>query len=386
MRHRSKTLAMLVALLAATPFLAALPAQAGPAGVEPAALTAALTPAQKLASMTMAQRVGQLFMVEASATGADADTMSDLRNQHVGNVYLGGRSYAGINAVAAVVKKMTNTVSPATTASVRLIVATDQEGGYVQVLNGPGFSVIPTALAQGKLVTATLSADAKNWGNQLRWAGVNLDLAPVLDTVTASFAPYNAPIRYYQREYGYTPSAVSKAGNAFIAGIKAGYVAPAIKHFPGLGRVTGNTDVTANVHDTQTTLNDGNLLPFNVAIKGGARWVMVPSAYYDKIDARPGKIAAFSTVVMRTMLRTNSGFTGVILSDDLCNAAQLQGWSLGVRAANFINAGGTMVLCASPTALPAMYNYVLALTQTNSAFAATVNAAALKVLEVKAGQ
>ncbi|MBT1001659.1 glycoside hydrolase family 3 protein [Paenarthrobacter sp. DKR-5] len=369
--------------------LAALLAAAQSADAAPAAALSTppgwSTPEQHLAHMTLEQRVGQLFMVAANATGASTATMNVLHWDHVGNVYLAGRSYAGIGPTANVVRRMTSTVSAASTDSEYLSVGTDQEGGYVQVLNGPGFSVIPTALAQGSLSAATLTSDARNWANQLRWAGVKVDLAPVLDTVTQAFAPYNAPIGYYQREYGYTPSSVSASGNAFLAGIKAGYVMPAVKHFPGLGRVTGNTDVAANVHDRQTTVNDPNLLPFKTAIKNGTRWVMVSSAYYDLIDSRPGKIAPFSTVIMGTMLRHDAGFTGVILSDDLCNAAQLSSWSWAVRAENFINAGGTMALCANPNAIPYMYNGVLQLAKQRPDFLAKVNAAALTVLRVKQG-
>lgn len=379
---------MVAALVAATSFLGAAPLQASPVlAASPAMASAAsLTPAQHLAQMTLGQRVGQLFMVEAGASGASQATFNVLNRNHVGNVYLAGRSSAGIDATAAVVATMTRTVSAATTDNEYLLVATDQEGGYVQVLSGPGFSTIPTGLAQGTLSAATLKADAQVWGNQLRWAGIKANLAPVLDTVTQVFAPYNAPIGYYEREYGYTPAAVSAKGTAFLAGMKAGYVAPVVKHFPGLGRVTGNTDVTTNVHDTQTTINDPNLLPFKTAIANGTRYVMVSSAYYDKIDSRAGKIAPFSTVVMNTMLRSQLGFTGAIVSDDMCNAAQLSSWSWAVRAQNFFNAGGTILLCGNPNAIPYMYNAVVALAQSNPSFAAAVNAAALKVLTVKAGQ
>ena len=85
----------------------------------------------------------------ASATGASAATLSTLSNNHVGNVYLSGRSSAGTAATAAVVRRMSATVNGTTTGNVKLLVATDQEGGYVQVLSGPGFSTIPTGLSQG---------------------------------------------------------------------------------------------------------------------------------------------------------------------------------------------------------------------------------------------
>ena len=54
---------------------------------------------------------------------------------------------------------------------------------------------------------------------------------------------------------------------------------------------------------------------------------MVSSAYYDRIDS--ASIGPFSSTIMKGMLRGDLGFTGVILSDDLCAAKQLGPWSLG---------------------------------------------------------
>jgi len=371
------------ALLAA--FGAASPAPVAVLASTTAASTvAAPSPLAQLRRMTMGQRVGQLFMVAATATGASSTTLSDISTYHVGNAYLSGRSAAGTTATAAVVRSMTQSVSAATTGNVKLLVGTDQEGGYVQVLSGPGFSTIPTALYQGTLDPATLQGYARTWGGQLAAAGLNLNLAPVLDTVpSAAFAPLNAPIGYYEREYGYTPATVSSHGLAFAAGMRQAGLVTAVKHFPGLGRVTANPDTSTNVHDAITTITDPYLQPFQDAVNAGTGIVMVSSAYYDKIDS--AHIGPFSAVIMKTMLRGNLGFNGVILSDDLCNAAQLAPWSLADRAINFFNAGGTMLLCANPASIPAMYRAVLSRAQSSVAFDAVVNTAALRVLQLKAG-
>ncbi|WP_232481354.1 glycoside hydrolase family 3 N-terminal domain-containing protein [Arthrobacter sp. YN] len=340
---------------------------------------------QQLAALSLEQRVGQLFMVAAKATGAEPGTMRALKEYHTGNVYLSGRSKAGSAATAGVVSSLTGTVSTATTGGVPLFVATDQEGGYVQVLSGPGFSTIPTALVQAGAGQAKLRADAAIWGKELRSAGVNVNLAPVLDTVTSpEFAPSNAPIGHFQREYGYAPGTVSTLGNAFADGMKDAGVAPVVKHFPGLGRVVPNTDVTSDVRDTSTTRNDPALEPFHAAITSGTQWVMVSNAYYDKID--PANIAPFSPTVMDTMLRADAGFKGIVLSDDLCSAAQLEAWSDADRALNFFGAGGTMLVCADPASIPAMQQAVVKKAATDASFRAKVDAAALTVLRVKAGQ
>lgn len=342
------------------------------------------TPEQQLAALNLRERVGQLFMVAANAGGSDAEAVAGLLGQHIGNIYLAGRSQAGVGATAAVVASL-RAAARQSGNTVPVPVATDQEGGYVQVLRGPGFSEIPTALAQTAYTPAQLRAQAGIWGAELLRAGVNVDLAPVLDTVPgAAFAPSNAPIGYFQREYGYTPDVVSAYGNAVAAGLRDAGVATVVKHYPGLGRVTLNTDVSGNVRDTVTTRNDPYLAPFTAAIRSGTRWVMVSNAYYNLIDsARP---APFSPVVMGTMLRSDAGFTGIIVSDDLCNAAQLAPWSVGERAGNFIAAGGTMVLCANTGYVPAMFNEVLRRATAEPAFRRAVDAAALTVLRVKAGQ
>ncbi|MFH5878147.1 glycoside hydrolase family 3 N-terminal domain-containing protein [Arthrobacter sp. NA-172] len=343
------------------------------------------TPEQRLAALTLEQRVGQLFMVAAKADGADAGTVADLLNNHIGNVYLAGRSQAGVDATASVVSRLKAAVSPDSSRGLPLSVATDQEGGSVQVLRGPGFAPLPAALTQGNSSPDQLHADARTWGSQLLQAGVNVDLGPVLDTVPSpDSAAANKPIGAFQREYGFTPGSVSEHGNAMAAGLRDAGVAPAVKHFPGMGRVSLNTDVSANVHDTETTRTDPYLAPFRAAIDGGVRWVMISNAYYDKID--PGHVAPFSSVIMRTMLRADAGFTGIIVSDDLCNAVQLSPWSMGDRATNFIDAGGTMVLCADTAAVPVMYDQVLQRAKADPGFRGQVDAAALTVLRVKAGK
>ena len=261
-------------------------------------------------------------------------------------------------------------------------VATDQEGGYVQVLKGSGFSALPAALVQGSWATATLRERATSWGRQLARAGVNVNLAPVADTVpSASFAPSNAPIGHWKREYGYDPATVSGASRAFSAGMLAAGVDPVIKHFPGLGRVTKNTDTSRNVTDTKTTRQDADLKPFVDGIAAGNDWVMVSNAHYSKIDAK--NIAPFSSTIMRSMLREDLGFNGIIVSDDMCDAEQLAPWSPGTRALRFFEAGGTMMLCVDAPKMPAIANALYAEASKDPAFAGLIDAAALHVLRVK---
>lgn len=333
--------------------------------------------------MTLEQKVGQVLMVSSPAAGPDADTLAALTADHVGNVFLKGRSQAGAGAAAVVVGQLKAQVSQPTTARVGQFIATDQEGGQVQILNGPGFSAMPSALEQGSLDPGQLRADAQIWGSQLAAVGVNVNLAPVLDTVPgAAFAPGNIPIGHYQREYGFTPEAVSSHGVAFAQGMAAAGVAPAVKHFPGLGRVTENTDTNTGVTDPVTVRHDPYIAPFRDAVKSGVRWMMVANAIYPAID--PDHLAPFSPVIVHDMIRGDLGFDGIIISDDICDAVQLSPFLPAHRAADFLAAGGTMALCTNQKILPQLYHGVLDRAGSDPAFAAQLDAAALKVLEAKA--
>ncbi len=332
------------------------------------------------ARMTLEQRIGQLFMVGTPATYADPVVAGQIATRHIGNVVLTGRTYAGIGPTAAVTNRLQLATTNAATAGVPLFVATDQEGGYVQVLNGPGVSAIPTALAQGSLGTGLLGAYAGAWGRQLRAAGINVDLGPVLDTVPSP-STYNPPIGAYQREFGFTPQTVAAHGSAVVRGLQGADVVATIKHFPGLGRVDANTDTSAGVTDYVTGRRDPYLAPFAAGIASGAQFVMMSTAYYRQLD--PANPAAFSPTIITRLLRGDLAFRGVVISDDLGGAAQVRQWTPASRALQFFASGGDILLTVDPSVVPSMYDTVLAYARANPEFRAILDRAALRVLVAK---
>jgi len=335
--------------------------------------------------MSLAQQVGQLFMVGTPAVEVDPRTKAQISRFHVGNVMLTRRSYDGVRLPAKVSRTMQRQVSEPATAGVPLFVATDQEGGVIRVLQGPGFSEIPSALEQGRWAPARLRAAAGGWAGELREVGVNLDLAPVLDTVPSRrAAKHNPPIGGYDRQFGYTPEVVTDHGLAVMQGLADGGVATAVKHFPGLGRVPANTDTRADVVDRVTRRHDPYLEPFRAAIEAGTPFVMMSTARYALLD--PKRPAAFSPYVVQRILRGDLGFGGVVISDDVSDARQVIDIGPGQRAVRFIGAGGDMVLLVHPQTLPTMYRAVLQRARANEAFRAKVEASALRILTAKEHQ
>jgi beta-N-acetylhexosaminidase len=326
--------------------------------------------------MSVAERVGQLFMVDSPSTTIAAATQTAIVKYHVGSVILDGNSTLGVAGTAALTARLQRLAGNGP----RLFIATDQEGGEVQRLHGSGFSEIPSAVVQGRQDPDQLQVATTVWAGQLRAAGVNVDLAPVLDTVPAGFGS-NPPIGDLDREYGHDPATVTEHGRAALDGLAAAGVAATAKHFPGLGRVSGNTDVSSGVRDNVTTRQDPYLAPFREAIKAGVPFVMMSTAIYTKID--PDHPAAFSKTIVTGMLRDELGFDGVVISDDLGAAAQVGAYPVGERAVAFISAGGDMVLTVVASQAAAMTAAVIAKAESSPAFKAQVDAAALRVLHAK---
>ena len=202
----------------------------------------------------------------------------------------------------------------------------------------------------------------------------------MVDTVPAGTAASNAPIGQLDREFGSDPQSNGEHGVAFITGMGEAGVASVIKHFPGLGRVVGNTDFTRDVVDSVTTSTDPYLQSYREAINAGVPYVMVAEATYTKID--PAHLAVFSPVIMG-LLRNGLGFNGVIVSDDIGDAAAVAPIPAGQRALDFLNAGGDLITSQSFAPAEEMASAVLAKASSNSSFRAIVDAAVRRVLAAK---
>ncbi|MFF9815617.1 glycoside hydrolase family 3 N-terminal domain-containing protein [Streptomyces sp. NPDC014006] len=367
--------------------VSARPGTATRTGTAPATARAAPSPSattctdRYMSGMTPAQRVGQLLMGGVSAAHPDQAQLATLRAHHVGSVMLTGRSTAGTTATRQVVDGFRGQADQVAGRRVGLLVSTDQEGGKVQVLRGPGFSVMPSGLTQGSWSTGTLRTRAAEWAQQLKAAGVDLNLAPVADVVPAALGTRNIPIGSFQREYGHTADTVTSHTGAFAAGFAQSGVLTTLKHFPGLGRVIGNTDTTANVVDSVTTPTSSSLTPFRTGIQAGAPFVMISSAIYSKID--PQHLAAFSPTVIDHLLRGQLGFRGVVISDDLGNAVAVRAFTPAQRAVNFIAAGGDMILTVRPSTIPPMAEAIQTRMGQDASFRAKVDAGVRRILDAK---
>lgn len=291
---------------------------------------------------------GRCLMVGLSATG-DPDQVAGLVRRHrLAGVFLLGHwnSTARIRSTAARIHSAARAAG-----SPRAIVAADQEGGLVRNLISPEFTAMPSAAALGAGSPSTCRELTRTVGSQMRAAGLNLVLAPVADVVDPRLGADNAPIGALHRGFGSDPARVARFVSAAVTGFGQGGVATSVKHFPGLGAVEANTDLSVAT-DTTTTATSPTLAPFLAGIAAGSQTVMVSSAIYSRIC--PSAPAVFSSAVITSLLRGRLGFDGVVLSDDLGSARAVAAVPVSHRGSRFLAAGGDLALCADPSLVPAM--------------------------------
>jgi beta-N-acetylhexosaminidase len=189
-----------------------------------------------------------------------------------------------------------------------LLLMVDQEGGSVKRLEGAPRLSAPEMAATGDPATALEQGRAT--AATLRGAGMNVNLAPVLDTPRAGSA-----LQAEGRGFGSSPERVADFGTAFAQGLGRGGVAATAKHFPGFGAAPRNTDDAAvRIPASRSELRSVDGVPFRAAVRGGVQLVMLSSAVYPALDPRP---AVLSRRIATRELREGAGFRGVSISDDL---------------------------------------------------------------------
>ena len=220
-----------------------------------------------------------------------------------------------------------------------LLVMIDQEGGLVKRLPGPPSG---SAEAMGHHAAAYVRRQGSKTGRLLRRAGVNVDLAPVLDVARPGSA-----IGAEHRSFGASARRVSSRANAFAAGLGARGIAATAKHFPGLGAAQANTDVAVQrIRIPNRKLRAIDERPYHRFIAGDGPVVMLSTAIYPHLSPLP---AALAGRIATGELRHRLGFQGVSITDALdTTAARAVGGP--ARLADLgATAGTDLLLFSSPS-------------------------------------
>ena len=318
-------------------------------------------------TLTLEQQVGQLVVMSFRGTTAPTYVLAALQEKRAAGVILFGANIASPDQLRALTRSLHLQRG-------RPLVAVDQEGGRVRRVPWVG----PVRSEPEQAAAGTVRFGAAAAARQLRGLGITVTFAPVADVPSVQDSAIAS------RAFSRDPTVVSASVGASVRGWRSGGIAPAAKHFPGIGGAAANTDdAVVRIPRSRAELERVDLAPFRAAIAAGAPLVMVGHGRYPALDRF--RIASQSQPIIDGLLRGELGFAGVVVTDSLEARASLATGSLEKVAERAVRAGADLLLLTGRGSYQPVYDHLLAVAKSDPAFRARVRDSAARVLALKAG-
>ncbi|MBI4786584.1 MAG: beta-N-acetylhexosaminidase [Chloroflexi bacterium] len=291
---------------------------------------------------TIEEQVGQVMAFGFDGVALTPELKTMIERLHPGGVVLFAHNIVSPQQLAQLDADLQRTARA--NGSPDLIISIDQEGGRVARLKTEtGFAEFPSARAVGESREPEEQARqiARAMAADLKAAGINMDLAPVLDV---NNNPGNTVIG--DRSFGADPALVAQCGVAFIEAMQQEGIMAVGKHFPGHGDTAVDSHVALPVvpHD-RARLESVEFVPFKAAIAAGVAGIMAAHVAFPAIEREAGRAGTLSKSVMTDLLRDEMGFGGIRLTDSLeMGALATRGYPVDIAAATALAAGADLLL------------------------------------------
>jgi beta-N-acetylhexosaminidase len=252
---------------------------------------------------------GELVLMGFAGPNLTEGTLSSMTREKISHFILFSQNYESKEQLMDLNDRIQAGVS--TFSGTPALISVDQEGGRVQRFRS-GFTLLPTARKVGEKNSPQIAFElARIQARELFAAGLQLNFAPVCDIHTN---PANPVIG--DRAYGSTADEVGKMASAVVRGHLNEGVEACLKHFPGHGDThVDSHESLPRVETPLETLRSREWIPFQRALKSGARFIMSAHILLPHLDATcPGTL---SPTFLKNHLRGELGYSGVIVSDDM---------------------------------------------------------------------
>jgi beta-N-acetylhexosaminidase len=182
-------------------------------------------------------------------------------------------------------------------------------------------------------------------GRELAALGVNLNFAPVLDLrPQTKLTRFDFNTLIGRRAISGDPAKVADVALPYIRGLETSGVGATVKHFPGLGRVRGDTHhFSADLETPIEELETSDWRPFRQALTGSRAMLMVGHVRLTAVD--PDRAASHSKKVIDGVIRSKWNYQGAIITDDLVMGAIYQ-HDVCIAVVEALNAGVDLLLVA----------------------------------------
>ena len=282
----------------------------------------------RLSIMTLDEKIRSMFMIHIGGTNAAGFEATAASNDLAGFILMGDN----IPEPAAGLANMTSSMSAES--GLPLLIGIDQEGGIVRRIDTDHAA---SAEELRYLPPEAARAAFASRGALLDGLGVSMNFGIVAD-VTGDPSSF-----IFERSMGATGTDAAARVAQAVAG-ESGLVWSTLKHFPGHGVSPG--DSHSSIPTTAIGLDEWrttHALPFIAGIDAGAEVVMMGHLQFDAVDAKPATLSP----LWHEVLRTDLGFEGLIITDDLSMLERSGRPDLSNQASNAIAAiaaGNTILL------------------------------------------
>jgi beta-N-acetylhexosaminidase len=283
------------------------------------------------------QLVDQVLLLGFDGADASAPFFDELRTRQLGGAMLGARNWGGADAgkdLIAAIRDAAQLGGP-----IPPLIVGAQEGGVYR-----SFEDLPPEQTELEVADAGSIEGVEQWAlatsQALADAGFDVNLFPVADVATL-----DSPVA--DRAFSDDAALAAQLTAAAVRGCRAGGIACAALHFPGLGAASNDTSRgPATVSLDEAGLSARDLEPFRAAFAERVPAVVLSLAFYAAYD--PVTPGAFTEPIATDLLRDQLGFEGLAITDDLGGGAVSSGYSPADAALAALRAGADMVQLGSP--------------------------------------
>jgi beta-N-acetylhexosaminidase len=299
-----------------------------------------------LATLTLEEKVGQLFFVRCPAAAA----VEDVSAYHLGGYILFGRDFKDSTGSWLTAEQVTDAIAAyqaaaAADTGIPLLIGVDEEGGtVVRVSANPNlrsskFKSPQRVYAEGGM--DAVWADAAEKSQLLKSLGINVNMAPVADVST------DPNDFIYDRTFGRDATATEGYVTEVVSAMRDHGMGSVLKHFPGYGNnVDTHTGIALDTRTYSTFLRE-DFQPFRAGIAAGkpdGRQTSAVLVSHNIVRSMDPLLPASLSGAVHNILRSELGFDGAVMTDDLAMAAVEAYAADGSVAVMAIEAGNDIVL------------------------------------------
>jgi len=292
-------------------------------------------------NMEIREKIAQKFLQDF--VGKE-DLTEDLKkmnrdNKFGGVIFFSGSNVEDIEQLRSLTSKI-QSYAKENKYNLPFFITLDQEGGQLSAVYR-GNTIFPGNMAIGLGGDIELAYKIGNHvGKELRYAGINVCFAPVLDV---SYDHKDGINIVDNRMFSSEPNIVADMGEAFIKGIQEAGIIACAKHFPGQRLTQRDTHHQSDLIEySMERLENVELVPFKRAIRAGVKAIMMHHGVYTALDNLPASISPKVISFLRNKLK----FEGLIITDDLVmkSIKDVYGYEKAIEMA--VNAGVDLIIAS----------------------------------------